>query len=263
MEKKKRKSRSVFVPLKCFASAGAITLKLRLNGTKSVRVVTLPGNMSMYWFAKIIMDCFGFQEYHLYHFEDKRFNRPERGHGLAAMSRMMDSESERMRREVLILHKIIAEVFPGRGDKAKFLYDYGDGWEVEITRMADRKNAGMFECVKCEGINAYEDIGGCWRLNDAEEMCEKILADPSERKKLNQEESELLEWLGGDNEKHFVANLCCFLAVPSLEDITEILRDYNDSDMLKGFVPEFYDELYDGDIIADLSLDEEDGEEDN
>lgn len=262
MRNKETDNKKAFAPKKCFANAEVINLKLHLDGTKSVRVVSLPGNMTMYWFAKLIMDCFGFDGYHMYHFEDNRFNVVKPMSGPLAMFGGMDFETESARREIRILQKTIAQVFPKSKDSAKFLYDYGDGWEVEITRMADRKNVGMFECVKSEGINAYEDIGGSWRLEHARKICESILANPSGRKKLEEEDVELLDWLVGDKEKYFEENLRAFLTTPTCEDIAEILRDYNKSKVLKGMVPEFYDDDFDDDALAAMMLEDEEIEED-
>ena len=44
-------------------------------------------------------------------------------------------------------------------DFSDYSYDYGDGWEIVVSRMADSKDDEI-ACLETAGTNAMEDIGG-------------------------------------------------------------------------------------------------------
>lgn len=92
----------------------------------------------------------------------------------------------------------IQDILFEKGKKIIFEYDFGDGWEHEITLSRfDSYNAGeKREIVYIDGKGACppEDCGGVWGYSGLLETLNKLKVG----KRLNKEEKEYLEWAGWD-----------------------------------------------------------------
>lgn len=159
-----------------------IVLKLSLQHCGSERVVVLPKSMKVDKFYEIVIRIFGFSGGHpgvvkcsngrestsfnpYRNFEEDEFGYPE------------------------IWHERLENLFPVRGTKATVEYDFGDGWEIGVTRMADKPKEPPFACLKSNGPNAIEDCGGSnglleivedlkdWMTGDAERGTEYLEVD--------------------------------------------------------------------------------------
>jgi len=84
----------------------------------------------------------------------------------------------------------VAEFFSSPGDKALYMYDFGDGWEHTVTLEAtvDRTPRKRYPaCLAGERACPPEDCGGPLGYQDLL----RALQDPSDRR-----HEEMVEWLG-------------------------------------------------------------------
>jgi hypothetical protein len=152
-------------------------LKIGLRGAKPPiwRRLEVPSSYKLDKLHRTIQLAFGWQDYHLWAFETANgdYGRadPELGHRSAASIRL-------------------AQVAPHRGDRIRYTYDFGDGWEHEILVeevAAAEPGVAYPRCVAGRRACPPEDCGG---ISGYHELLE-ILADPS-----HPEHDERLEWLG-------------------------------------------------------------------
>lgn len=91
----------------------------------------------------------------------------------------------------------LSEVLTVPGDRLRYTYDFGDGWEHDIVleeiRSAEPTKAYPL-CMAGKGACPPEDCGGAWGYANLKE----ILASPS-----NEEHEEMLDWLGLDTAAEF------------------------------------------------------------
>ena len=104
---------------------------------------------------------------------------------------------------------------------AKIKYDFGNGWEFIVTRMADKPKAAPFTCVKSEGGDAMEDCGGVWGLSSIYEELEEWLGQPE--KERENFDGELFNW-SFDLSTLTEEEARRFLNGPSAEEVTAILQ---------------------------------------
>lgn len=127
--------------------------KIELKGVAS-RTIVIPENISLFDFHKIIQSIFDWEEYHLWEFKDSKGNfYGDEDNDLLGDITYFPPETS-----------YLSDIIPCRGNKLTYTYDFGDYWEHVITRMADPKNAETCYCVKTEGPDGIEDIGGVWGL---------------------------------------------------------------------------------------------------
>jgi hypothetical protein len=91
----------------------------------------------------------------------------------------------------------LGELLPREGSRARYTYDFGDGWEHEIAlekRLAAEPSVAYPVCVAGEGACPPEDCGGAWGY----EHLREVLADTS-----SEEHQDMLEWLGLDKATDF------------------------------------------------------------
>lgn len=187
-----------------------ITLKIALRGTEIARTVVVPDDVTLMTFSSALNEIFGWHGGHLWEFQvgrDISYVEPSE----------YDSEFEGICERRDAGRTTLAKAFPERGSKMIYLYDMGDSWEHEITRMADPKEPGTC-CKKTTGTFGLDDVGGCWGLVDFIERLKKYDANPE--KEIVDDLDELLEWSGLDDEGARRA----FLAGPDVPEITGMLR---------------------------------------
>ncbi|MHB8468817.1 MAG: plasmid pRiA4b ORF-3 family protein [Gaiellaceae bacterium] len=98
-------------------------------------------------------------------------------------------------------HRVkLGELIAGVGDRFRYTYDFGDGWEHEILveELLDADPETLYPVlIAAKGACPPEDCGGAWGYA----TLRQILADPS-----HGEHQEMLEWLGLDNASEFDPN---------------------------------------------------------
>lgn len=191
----------------------AIKLKLELKWTEIKRVVTVPYGLSLFDLHNIIQSMFGFEHDHLWNFRDqegREWNADRDSYGRFLdmnMSDMLDPEKY-----------CIEDVLIERKGKLLYTYDYGDNWRILVSRMADSKNDEI-ACVKTVGTNALEDIGGIGALLDFTELLQEC------KIKSEDEATEDTDWRIVEWGYYDPAVRAEFLKGPTLEELTDILRD--------------------------------------
>ena len=191
----------------------AITLKLELKGTKIKRVVTVPCGLNLEDLSDIIQAMFGFEHDHLWNFcnkAGKEWNTgcdPFGGPLDMDMCGLLDPAEYR-----------IEDVLADNKEKLLYSYDYGDGWEIVVSRMADSKDDEI-ACVETVGTNAMEDIGGVGGLEEFTELLKNCKIE-SEDEITDDTDWRISEW-GYDDPTRRAA----FLNGPTLEELTKKLRE--------------------------------------
>lgn len=194
------------MPPKKFTTAnGYMTLKITLPPTEIARTIVVPECMTMTDLNDAIQRVMGWEHDHLWAFRDGRdgptYEIPHEDDFASFYKRLTFDADE----------TTIGKAFPKRGAKLTYEYDFGDGWEHVVTRMADPKTAEI-ACVKSEGPDGIEDFGGQYRLAD---FIEAMRKDPKD-----EEWVEAMEWAGFDDQECLKE----YLAGESAEEKTAKLR---------------------------------------
>ena len=98
----------------------------------------------------------------------------------------------------------LSDLLQEKGDKMRFDYDYGDGWEHDVwvkgirEYKADETPAIKF--LKGFGACPPEDCGGVWGYEELLELTQK--------KRKTAEEKERLEWYKMSKEYEFDPDVC-------------------------------------------------------
>lgn len=150
-----------------------ITLNIELIGTQNPKVwrqISIPISLSFHELHVIIQKAFGWRDSHLYLFSENGF------HSLLSICSPHDSEAALKASEIsaaAILMKMHNSYMynPEQARKLKYIYDYGDSWEHEITSIEfDRDNDGGADVLagggacppeNCSGIHGFEDLKSC------------------------------------------------------------------------------------------------------
>lgn len=134
--------------------------KIELKGVGK-RVIVIPVHITLEEVHEVVQALFCWYGMHLWEFTDDEGRRY--GHkspdqwGFAEDEKNLVSPSD----------ACLSDVLPERGRKLLYTYDFGDGWEHVITRMAEPKVPGR-HCVKTEGPDGIEDCGGAWGMQECE-----------------------------------------------------------------------------------------------
>jgi hypothetical protein len=131
---------------------------------------------------EVIQDAMGWQDGHLH-----AFSAGSTRYGVPAAE--LDVRDERAAQ--------LSELLTGVGDKVGYLYDFGDGWDHDIT-LEKILPVGLpvVDAVCTAGVGACppEDCGGPWGYRELK----ATLADPAA-----DGHGTMLEWLGLDSGKEF------------------------------------------------------------
>ncbi|MBY8870379.1 plasmid pRiA4b ORF-3 family protein [Micromonospora sp. PLK6-60] len=152
-------------------------LKVSLRGARPPiwRRLEVPADVSLTRLHDLIQVAFGWTDSHLHAFETP--------HG--AFSRRADPELGHRAGSRVALE----QVAPAAGDKLRYTYDFGDGWEhdVLVEKVLDRSASVAYpRCVGGRRAGPPEDCGGVWGYAELVE----ILGDPT-----HPEHRERLDWL--------------------------------------------------------------------
>lgn len=160
-----------------------LVLKLSLRYCGGERVVVLPKSMKVDKFYEIVIRIFGFSGGHLgvVKCSDGRESTSFNPHGNFEEDDFGYPE---------IWHERLEKLFPVRGTKATVEYDFGDGWKIGVTRMADKPEEPPFARLKSNGLNASENCEGQNGLFEIVEDLKDWMAGDAERRTEYLEEDE-------------------------------------------------------------------------
>ena len=141
--------------------------------TKISRTIVVPEHMTLEDLNGAIQSVMGWQDEHLWSFTDNRrdgalYELPHKDDGFPPFSKRLTLDASKV---------ILRKVFPKRGAKMFYEYDFGDSWEHVVTRQADPKTPEI-ACLKSLGPDGIEDFGGPWRLADFIEAMRTHPDDP-------------------------------------------------------------------------------------
>lgn len=172
---------------------GTMVVKLELRYTKSIREVVLPVDMRMIDFLNCTLCLFGFANEHLSTISSFKGMFPSINPFGETEESLWPEEFEELDEKAwqddLEFH------LPAPKAKCTIEYDFGDGWEIKVTRMADRPALAPFSCVKTVGTDAMENCGGVGGLDSICQLSEKVLKDGD--KGLDKDDKSLLGWAFG------------------------------------------------------------------
>ncbi len=184
-------------------------VRLTLAHTKSVREIYVPSVFPLRLAALCFEACFGFQDEHLFRFRsDALGERPLESSLDDEIGTLFDSVEGALP---------LGFILPEKGAKAVMEYDFGDGWEIKLLRLADKPvKEPTCLCFKSVGMDAIEDCGGVWGLGRFAEIYRKITAG----EKLSKEEKEQLQWRHGSTRPS-IAQAEKHLTGPTPEEIAD------------------------------------------
>lgn len=103
---------------------------------KILRRIQIPGSKTLYNFAKVITQAFGFQFDHCFGFYD---TLKDKRNCQQAYELFVDVGEEPTRKIAKGVKKVeISQVFKYLCDKMVFLFDYGDGWQFNVELVRKR-----------------------------------------------------------------------------------------------------------------------------
>ena len=151
------------------------------------RTIQVPGTCSFWDLHVAIQDSMGWLDYHLHLF---RVKRPDTGD--AVQIGIPDDDAFEGDEPILPGWEVaIADYFTHPGAVARYEYDFGDGWEHEVTLEAivpRQKGMRLPRCLGGERACPPEDCGG----PPGYENLIAVIGDPS-----HEEHDSMLQWLGG------------------------------------------------------------------
>ncbi len=195
---------------KLVAEQGIHVMRVRLTlaRTKSVREIFLPAVFPLMLAARCIEACFDFHGGHLFRFHaDALSERPFDASLDDQLGDLFDNVEGSLP---------LGYILPQKGARAMMEYDFGDGWEIRLLRLADKvvKEAPSL-CFKSVGMDAIEDCGGTWGLAQFAEIYQKII----DGRKLTKDEKEQLRWCHGTSKLSADEAKDC-LAGPTPEEVS-------------------------------------------
>ncbi|MEN4054252.1 plasmid pRiA4b ORF-3 family protein [Sulfurimonas sp. NWX79] len=106
----------------------------------------------------------------------------------------------------------ISEILQSPKDKIKYLYDFGDNWELSVSleKIIDVQEGVAYpRCIRGKRCAPPEDVGGVWGF----EEFKKTMTD-----RYHEEHENYKEWYGGEFNPDFV----------DFETINEQLQAYSE-----------------------------------
>ena len=179
--------------LRAAAETGMLyQLKVTLRGVSKPPVwrrVLVHADASLGELHQVIVAAMGWDDSHLHMFSDggARYSTPDMD---------LDDEDEDEDEDEFALADVLAEP----GDRLRYTYDFGDGWDHDIKLEkvfppdADPPATVVPACLAGKGACPPEDCGGPWGYAALKE----VIADPSD-----EEHDERLEWLGLEDPSDF------------------------------------------------------------
>ncbi|CAN5906795.1 hypothetical protein BH11BAC7_BH11BAC7_22270 [soil metagenome] len=175
-------------------------ITLQNSDPKIWRRFQVKDSISFYELHLVIQNVMGWTNSHLYQFihnKNQFIGNPE----MNDWAEMTDAGEINL-----------SEIFTKAKMKMRYEYDFGDGWNHELTLEkiveADKKQTYPF-CLKGENNCPPEDCGGIWGFYEKLE----ILAD-----KKHPDYEDMLDWIGDEYDPGFF----------DLVEINEALKDFED-----------------------------------
>lgn len=143
------------------------------------RRIQVSGDTTLYNLHLIIQDTMGWENCHLYDFEDgeTRYGEPDVELGLETK----DASCQKL-----------SQALPGEKAKLRYIYDMGDYWEHEIVveKILPKEAEKHYPaCITGKRACPPEDCGGIWGYSELLE----IMADPD-----HEEYEDRMDWLDGE-----------------------------------------------------------------
>ena len=159
-------------------------VKITLRGARPPiwRRLEVPSDITVRRLHDVIQQAFGWEDSHLW-----VFSAPDGEYGIADRELGFRSAASRK----------LAAVAPDPGDRVRYTYDFGDGWEhdivVEDVRPAE-PGVAYPRCTAGRRACPPEDCGGIWGYQELL----AVLADPGD-----EQHADMLEWLGLESAAEF------------------------------------------------------------
>ncbi|MFZ4795630.1 MAG: plasmid pRiA4b ORF-3 family protein [Blastocatellia bacterium] len=169
------------MPKETTTSGIVYQLRITLRGIRPPvwRRVLVSGDFSLGKLHRVIQVSFGWQGYHLHHFDvdGEYFGEP----GPDDWERIHDERRIKLG-NVASVPKV----------KFKYLYDFGDGWDHDILveKILAPEEGGIYPvCVTGRRACPPEDVGGIWGYADFLDA----IRDPK-----HDEHQTMVDWVGGE-----------------------------------------------------------------
>lgn len=185
-------------------------LRIKLNHIerKIWRELKVPSDLCLDVLAHILIDVMGWTGEHLYGFRIKgaQYSIPNEFCGGPFSS------------DCDITKYTLSDLLKEKGEKMKFDYDYGDGWEhdvwVKAIRDYGKDELHHVQFVKGFGACPPEDCGGVWGYEELIELTKK--------KRKTSEDKERLDWYEMTEEYCFNPDDCFE------EDLESMMLDWDE-----------------------------------
>ncbi|MBK5202988.1 MAG: plasmid pRiA4b ORF-3 family protein [Prolixibacteraceae bacterium] len=167
--------------------------KIKIKGITKPPVwrrIAVPANFTFSKFHKVIQLTFGWENYHLYDFAEKEYDKTMR------IAEISEDDFD----DFLPTHDAskfkLSDYFSENTRKLKYIYDYGDSWIHEITLESISNNkTDKAVCLAGKGTCPPEDCGG---VGGYEELKYTFLEAPK-----SEDADEYREWLGLEKNKNW------------------------------------------------------------
>lgn len=172
------------------ASALHFRIKLKDAPVPVWREVEVPSNISLAFFAFVVIEAMGWMNEHLHQFiyKEHYYQNTASIKQNDDMFGIWGKNSKTYNTEKMP----VSALFQEKGARIKFEYDFGDSWMHEIWLKGSREYAPderpSIKILKGVGACPPEDCGGIWGY-------ERLLALASKKRKSAEEKDEL-EWYG-------------------------------------------------------------------
>lgn len=157
------------------------------------RKIIVPANFTFLRFHQVIQSAFGWIDYHLFEFEDKK----SQGSFRIAVPSEYDFDYDV---ETLDASKVkLSQILESNTRKLLYVYDFGDNWvhEINLEAISDGKRKKAI-CLSAKGSCPPEDCGGIYGY---EEMKNIFSTMPD-----SEEADSYREWLGLDKDEIWNTN---------------------------------------------------------
>ncbi|PRY85945.1 plasmid pRiA4b ORF-3 family protein [Mongoliibacter ruber] len=169
-----------------------IKLKITLENMpfSIYRKVLVPSSINMLQLHQVIQVAMGWENCHLFQFNDKKFNASiSVEHGAEDNDMFGGFSSESFEAEELSLEEFLTHT---DGKSFWYWYDFGDDWWHKISiQKVTKKDMANYKanplCTEAMGACPPEDIGGPWGFAEFTEVINN---------KKNPQSKEMREWLG-------------------------------------------------------------------
>ena len=132
---------------------GLYKLKLAYKGSDYSRTVVVQKKFSLAFLHEVIQASFGWLNYHLYNFVDAK------GAVYESDADAMDLPLDKGQKMLLAAEVAIGKVLKKAGDKLDYMYDFGDGNEIEVSCLGTTSDFAVEDFASI-GPDLVEDSAG-------------------------------------------------------------------------------------------------------